>query len=206
MERNNMCSKQNDITAAVEFDLLDALLHADGVHYHPGNSLPHEMIQVAEDPEATIAQPWTEFDVFAGIDDDEVESRAQSFFAQVDHLWSATTVQHSLMERFGLRMPQELLSTIARQAQHVASQSLSLADQLVQCVRDVVPSLAVDDLEVLARPLAYAMRNGGSGAVQSTLDNLPQHSWQNLSEIHQARLSLAAARCALAELQNSTKD
>jgi hypothetical protein len=96
-----------------------------------------------------------------------------------------------------------LLGAIATQAHQVLSTSQSLADQLVQCVQNILPDLAEEDLYVLARPLAYTMRNGESHcAVDSTLEKIRTVAWEELSEVEQARLSLAVARCALLEIES----
>ncbi len=110
------------------------------------------------------------------------------------------------MQKFALRMPENLLAAIAQQAQSVVSSSLSLADQLVHCVEDVLPTFAAEDLQVLARPLAFAMR--GEAEVkpwEAVLQNARPVSWEALSEIEQARISLAIARYAIAEFDPTSQ-
>ena len=204
----------------VELELWDALLNADAVSYSwQASQTPSEAdFQVEEMPEARIGYLWNPADVgsesyfddtnrvsiFDGWQDSEITSRAETLFGHMEQLWSTTALQQTLQQRLAVQMPHSLLSAIARKAQLLATTSANLADQLVQCVRDNLPSLAEEDLYVLARPYAYALRDGGSQAVELTQGNVPKHEWHNLSEIHQARLSLAIARCALDELQNQS--
>lgn len=216
---------QNNLEMTVEQDLKEALLYADGVSYlwKTDETLPETLIEgiisVQEDPNARIHYPWnlaepdtaeffTQSDresVFTGWQMNEISTRAQKFFGNLDALWLVTALQ----ARFGVRMPQSLLTTIAQQAQAVVATSQELADQLVQCAQTVLPNLAEDDLRVLARPLAYAkhmLSAADTKAIESTLSAVRPIEWQNLSDIEQARLSLVVARCAIAELEATDKD
>jgi hypothetical protein len=207
-----------------ELKLWDALLHAEGVQFAWADATesPTEAMSTVEDkPSARSPYPWSvsdpqaeeffshleqEFNLDAW-DSAEVESRSRTFFACIDQLWAATTVQETLAQRFASRVPQALLATITQQAQKLAAQSLSLADQLVLCVQELLPNLAQDDLQVLARPLAYALRNGQTqSAVESTLAKVRPLDWEQLSDMEQANLTLAIARCALAELEGKRQD
>nr|WP_290222786.1 hypothetical protein [Trichocoleus desertorum] len=138
--------------------------------------------------------------------DEEIAQRSHDFFARLDGIWAQT----ALSQRFAAWAPQSVLNAIVQQAQKVVASNLSLADQLIQCVQDSLPDWNVDDLQVLARPLAYAMRGvetETTQVVESTLQSVRPLSWEELSELEQARLSLAIARCALAQLHqtNSTE-
>jgi hypothetical protein len=75
----------------------------------------------------------------------------------------------------------------------------SLADQMVECVLDILPQWAEEDLQVLARPLAYAMRDIDSEGVELVTET--KRPWAQLSEIEQARVSLAVARYAISQLE-----
>ena len=56
-------------------------------------------------------------------------------------------------------------------------------------------------MELLARPFAYAMRGNQMADVEFVLGELQFEEWTALSEIEQARMSLAIARYALSQLQ-----
>lgn len=217
MESKVMCSDdQANSEAKVEQALWAALLQAEGVActWKDGEPLTEDQFTVAEDPQATIPYVWNpatpEAEPFFAaleqalpLDDwnaDEVATRSDQFFAQINQLWSTATLQETLTQRFATRVPQQLLTAIATRAQQVLSSSVSLADQLVQCVQEALPHLAEDDLHVLARPLAYAMR-GNESSIESTLERVRSVEWDALSDVEQARLSLAIARYAIAELE-----
>ncbi|NJP10426.1 MAG: hypothetical protein HC866_13910 [Leptolyngbyaceae cyanobacterium RU_5_1] len=233
MEKKLCSSNSESMEVKVEQDLWEALLYAEGIQcdWQSGEPLTEDAIKVEDHPEAKISYPWNPFapeaesfltkvdtpSIFDGWQEKEVMGRANAFFAKVDRLWSSASLQSTLAQRFAARIPQNFLAAIAQQAQQAVSEAQKavsasvsmadhLADQLVQCVREIAPSLADDDLRVLARPLAYQMRNGGlQNAIESVLAQVPQADWQQLSEVQRARLSLAIARCAIDELQ-SQKD
>lgn len=222
MERKVMCSDdQEALESEIEQALWATLLHADGAHcaWNGDEPLTEDAFTVSEEPIAKAPYVWNpaapESDTFFtaleqdfsldGWSADEITTRSSAFFAQVNQLWAATSLQDTLMQRFATRIPQPFLATIATRAQQALSSSVSLADQLVQCVQDVLPNLADDDLYVLARPLAYAMR-GNDAPIESTLERVRSVEWDALSEVEQARLSLAIARYAIAELETKSED
>ncbi len=219
LDRHQAASAEVSISQS----LWEALLWDDDVQFDwtdPDQAPTASMSTVRENPEGTIAYPWDPTDpgseaffnqleersqaALQGWDEAEFSSRAQAFFTQIDQLWAATDIQTKLAQRFGSRIPPLLLATITRNAHQMANQAVSLADQLVQSVQDLLPAMAVDDLYVLARPLAYAMRTGQSeSGVDAVLAKVRPLQWEQLNEMEQARLSLAIARCVLAELASA---
>ena len=189
-----------------QVDLLEALLEPDDAPYPWNTADP--------DSEAYFAERTGEF-LLEDLADEEIAARAQTFFTQLEQLWSATTpaddtpgdtpgntLEATLQERFAACIPQGWLNAIAHQANSVFSTQRSMADQLVQCVQDLLPSWAEEDLLVLARPFAYAMRGKETEAIESVPGNAQSRDWTALSEIEQARLSLAIAQYALAQLRH----
>lgn len=186
--------------------LLDALLDSEAVTVQPDNA-DTVKIEVKEIPDSTITYPWNptdaECDSFFNaleqkfpidtLSDAEISDRADVFFAHLDSLFAAPTLESSLAQKFAT-VPQSILNAIARQAQKLANSSATLADQLVVCVQEALPQWADEDLQVLARPLAYSMR-GEEPAVKAI-------DWAKLSETEQAKLTLAIARYALNEVQD----
>jgi len=228
MEEKLCSGNVGKVDVTVEQDFFAALLHSEGVHLTQTVSEASDevVVTVAEDPNAKIAYPWNPLmpeaeayfiegdlpSIFEGWQEEEIVSRSRSFFAGIDHVWSTVSLQATLVDRFAARVPQSWLAAIAQQAQKVVADtqkvvseaSNTLADQLVQCVREVAPGLAEEDFYVLARPLAVQMRNGGTtNAVDSFIAQVPQVEWEQLSEVQRARLGLAIARYALSELQAS---
>lgn len=136
----------------------------------------------------------------------EIIALAPDFLNRLDGLWQANTpaqssldLQAKLSAQFAGQVPQDWLDAIARQASRVINSQKSLGAQLVQCVQELVPNCLEEDLQVLARPYAYAMRSNPS--IATTQLEITPEQWANLSEIQQAKLSLAIARYALEQIQ-----
>lgn len=131
------------------------------------------------------------------------EAEAEQFFSQLEQLWeqrpAADSVSlASLAEGLASRcisIPQAALETLATKATALLDSQLSALDQLVACVQDVLPQWDVEDLQVMARPYAYAMR--------SQEQKLPENvDWESLSEVEQGRLAMAIANWIMTELEN----
>lgn len=147
---------------------------------------------------------------------EELDQQGQQLSQRLDQLWatvttpvavvSADALSAFLQQRFAARAPKQLLTHIAQQAQQVAAQNLTLAEQLVQCVQACLPTWGADDLQVFARPLAFAMRAPEPSTMESTIDEIRSVDWEKLSQVEQARLSLAIARYALAQVSSEAAD
>jgi hypothetical protein len=195
-----------------EQDLCDALCNSDAVTlgWASGDSQEVAEVKVAEQPQSQIAYPWNPAEpevepffnqvdeqfTWDGWENVEIERRSQAFYQQLDQLWAVTPLQTALTKKF-VTAPQNLLRAIARQAQQLANTSATVADQLILCVHEVLPQWAPEDLQVLARPLAYAMRSDDTSPVETTLNAIRSLDWSELSELEQARMSLAIARYAI---------
>ncbi|MBW3584734.1 MAG: hypothetical protein KY448_02535 [Cyanobacteria bacterium 0813] len=138
-----------------------------------------------------------EFALSDSFSDSDIAQKSQVLFAQLEQVWLTTALQKSLREKFA-RIPQDFLARIAQSVQNATVKYQSLADQMVECVLDILPQWAEEDLQVLARPLAYAMRDVDSEGAELVMAT--RRPWAELSEIEQARVSLAAARYAISEL------
>lgn len=138
-----------------------------------------------------------EFALFDAFSDSDIAQKSQVLFAQLEQVWLTTALQKSLREKFA-RVPQDFLARIAQSVQNATVKYQSLADQMVECVLDILPQWAEEDLQVLARPLAYAMREVDSEGAELVMATT--RPWAQLSEIEQARVSLAVARYAISQL------
>ncbi len=212
-----------DFQIQVEQDLLDALLRAphepaceyiDG--YQPLQPRSPEEDCPPQFSDHRISYPWNptelqsetffnHLDAHLGLDDwseAEVQVRSEALFNRVDALFTELAerqvqkLKTVLAQRF-TRVPQELLATIAHQAQQVLASSSSLAEQMVKCAQEALPQWSETDLYVLARPLAYAMRGS---EVEITTE------WQQLSEIGKAKLSMEIAHYALTQINPEAPD
>lgn len=178
-----MSSRQSTSAASgqvqAELDLLDAILLGDDCSY-PWNPV---------DREANAR--FNRLEESLDLEDLEIGDRCSAFFQRLDACWLET----QLHQKFGARVPREILEAIACQATELAAANLSVADRLVRCVQGLLPNWSIDDLQVLARPFAYAMRGDRADLVSNS-----ERSWADLSSIERARLSLAIARFTLSNL------
>jgi hypothetical protein len=181
-----------DFQTRTEFDLLEAIALDDTAYpWEPAES------------EAYFTRLEEEFAESDFLTNTDIVNGSQKLFATLEENWSKFGVHQSLFERFGSRMPEDLLMKLASSVREISDKAsrtlggLSLSDRLVYCVGEIMPQWALEDLEVLARPMAYAMRDSKVAPVDSTLANIPEINWQDLSEIERARLSLAIALCGI---------
>lgn len=177
------------------------------------DSLPQAQMELlATIVQTDVAYPWNpaqlesesyltaleeEFALSDSFSDSDIAQKSQVLFAQLEQVWLTTALQKSLREKFA-RVPQDFLARIAQSVQNATVKYQSLADQMVECVLDILPQWAEEDLQVLARPLAYAMREVDSEGGELVMAT--RRPWAQLSEIEQARVSLAVARYAISQL------
>lgn len=201
MESKSIQSQQSqDLTPVVELEM-QALLQLDESPY-PWSAMDPASAAYFDAMEQDFS--WDDWS------SDEVATRSSAFFSQVNALWPAATTKaadtlaKSLSQRFAARLPQAMLDAIAQQASRVFDANVDLADRLVACVQDVLPAWGEEDLQVMARPLAYAMRGTSKEeAIDQALASVQSDNWQSLSEIDRARLSLVVARYAIAQIEQS---
>ena len=183
--------------AKAELELIDLIFNA-GVTPYPWNPADPEMCAYFEALEQQVADNWTA---------DEFAPYVKTLSGHFDQVWAAypsTGLQAmfptDLFQRFLAQLPTDLLEGIVQQTKGAIAQSNNLADQLVLAVESLLPAWNQEDLRVLARPFAYAMRDGAdSELLEGTLQSLRCASWEDLSEIEQARLSLAIARYVISQ-------
>ncbi len=170
------------------------------------------------EPEASAAAAF-----FSGVEDEWVNGQTQDeidainaqgnvFFSQLDQAWATSlaatslvannSLQAQLLQHFGDRVPQAFIDGIVQQASTLFKTQQPLADQLVQCVQNLLSGWATDDLMVLARPYAYAMRGTNTDTLEAALRSVRYAAWTELSGVEQARLSLAIARYTISQLSS----
>jgi len=188
--------------AAAELELIELILNQSATPY-PWNPADPDVWSHCDALEREIADTWST---------EEFDPYVQSLASQMDQLWEAVSSPGAsvagfptdLFQQLSAQIPSNLLEGIVRQARQVISENLSLADQLVLCVRDLLPNWADDDLYVMARPFAHAMRSGvDAQQLENNLQSMRSAAWDDLSEIEQARLSLAIARYVLSQQPTS---
>jgi hypothetical protein len=193
-----------------DLELLSALLEPEDATY-PWNPADEESEMYFRELEEQFAQDLT---------DEELTSNSQTFYGKLDTLWSEisecshykcntnnltlASLQKSLHSAFAASVPQSWLNAIAQKASEMLNTSLSIGDQLlVECVQTVLPNWETEDLLVLARRCAYDMRGlEAQNNVESTITDIKNREWTALSQIEQAKVSLAIAHYALTQLDN----
>ena len=170
-----------------ELDLLATLfpdaesVNAEGVTY-PWNPTDRES-------EAYIAALEQNLEMSA-LSSEEIAMRSSALFGQLEQCWSRT----ELTSKFAT-IPQSILEAIADRAVAILESPQVAADRLVACVAELFPNWTDADLQVLARPFAYAMR--GTDGAESAIAGVSSSQWSELSEIERVRLSMAAAHYVL---------
>ena len=177
-----------DSQTQVEMELLATIVQTDVAYPWNPAQLESESYLTALEEEFALSDSFS---------DSDIAQKSQVLFAQLEQVWLTTGLQKSLREKFA-RVPQDFLARIAQSVQNATVKYQSLADQMVECVLDILPQWAEEDLQVLARPLAYAMREVDSEGAELVM--AARKPWAQLSEIEQARVSLAVARYAISQL------
>ncbi len=169
--------------------------------------LPDSVAQGYEDALETAGQ-------LLEISDEEALAGWQGLSAQLDQIWAGPGVDvlTLLKQKFAARLPETVLMAISDRAQQLAQQSAQglsksaqpMVAQMIACVKGTVTAIGEADLQVMARPMAFAMRSSGAEElVDATVASVRQANWENLSALEQARLSLAAARYAIAQVETA---
>jgi hypothetical protein len=197
MSSNTQSIFNNPSEAECEAELMDSLLASPTISY-PWNP-----------EDAATADYYAESDSHFCLDDwseSELTQRSQSFFTQLQQVWvdaptsiDETISASTLTAKFGTRVPQQWLEQIAAKVTSLAASNLEPVDRLVQSVSDLLSTWANEDLLVMARPYAYAMRcNPGVDEPDNIVRPL---DWQELSEVERAKLTIAIAQYAIENIE-----
>lgn len=201
------------LPSQVDLELLETLLEPEDATY-PWNPGDEESEAYFQELEQQLGMQ--------DLLDEELTTRSQDFYSHLDTLWSGITstpeyndnqqhsvvlnLQEALRTTFSACVPQALLNTLATKATEIFAVRQLISEQLVQCVQTVLPTWETEDLLVLARPFAYAMRSSESQNAASALSNLNNREWTALSEVEQAKITLAIASYAFIELNKSESE
>jgi hypothetical protein len=184
------------ITNTAATELVNLLLESSTVDY-PWNPA---------DPDT--ANYYTDSDSYFSLDDwsdTEIQERSNSFFASIQSCWADTPdpeaeetpqdLTATLTQQFAARVPQQWLNTIANKVSNLASSNLEPAEKLVQSVQDLLSNWSIDDLLVLARPYAYAMRC--DTGVENPDNIVRPVAWDALSDLEKAKFTILVAQYAI---------
>ncbi len=145
------------------------------------------------------------------ISDDEAIKGWQGLSTQLSQMFSQGErdgVVAQLKQKFADRLPVEMIARIGERAQQVVSSGEAAGqnalEQMLACVQDVLSYVAEDDLRVIGRPMATAMRGSSADELLDvTIKSVRAAEWEALSPIEQARLGLAAARYAISQAEKN---
>jgi len=197
----------NIVPSNIDLEFLEALLEPEDATY-PWNLADEASEAYFHDLELQFS--------LQEFSDSELITSADNFYQNLDIIWDQVTViedkninkntvnylQEALQNAFSV-IPGVLLTAIAQKASEVFMLEQSASEKLMECVQALLPSWETDDLLVLARPFAYAMRSSESHTLTAIIRDFEHRDWANLSEIEQAKITLAIADYALQHLSNS---
>jgi hypothetical protein len=190
---------------------------ADDIDNLEPSPVGSELLQTILDPEQSSpwisaeAEPDYEERILAAgtvLEVSEVEAAQgwEALSAQLDTLWSVSEEDSLLVrlrQKFADRLPADMLAMIAAKAQQMVRSSEPMVKQMIGCVREGLDTAAEADLQVIARPMALAMRGSSTDEfIEATVKSVRRSDWETLSPIEQAKLSLAAARYAIAQVNS----
>jgi len=206
MKNLNDFNTWNIISFPIDLELLEALLVSEDAVY-PWNPADAASEAYFDDLEQQLN--WQDFS------SNKLMESANNFYHNLDKIWGQTAaetenirnntvnyLQKALSNAF-LVIPEVLLTEIAQKATVVLMVEKSASEKLVECVQTLLPNWDRDDLLVLARPFAYYMRSSEPDKLTSVIKDWENRDWSNLSEIEQAKISLAIANYALEYLSKS---
>ncbi|MEA5620688.1 hypothetical protein VB711_23015 [Cronbergia sp. UHCC 0137] len=183
----------------IDLEILSTLLEPEDTTY-PWNPADEE----SEGYFQQLDQQFASQDWLA----DELTRRSPNFYDHLDTIWSQaapTNLKHylqtSLHQAFSAAVPLTWLNAISQKVAEVFSLQQPTNEKLVSCVRDLFPTLQIDDLLVLARPFAYSMRSESQNS-SSVISNIEGREWLDLSPIEQAKMSLAIANYAIKQIDD----
>ncbi len=129
--------------------------------------------------------------------------KLQALLRWADHATAGSEGNFKLVGKRAAAIAYTNANAIATKAAEILAAQQSIGEQLVECVQTVLPNWGTEDLLVLARPFAYAMRSSESQNAASALKNLQNSEWTALSEVEKAKVTLAIASYAFNELNKS---
>jgi hypothetical protein len=134
--------------------------------------------------------------------DAEIADRSTSFFDRLHTCWddvpAADNPLAAIKAKFGNRVPQQWLESIATNVSNLADRQLEPVDRLVASVGNLLANWATEDLQVMARPYAFAMRC--ETGVEDPDKIVRPLEWEQLSEIERAKLTILIAQYTIDEI------
>jgi hypothetical protein len=175
-----------------EAELMDGLLAASTIEYPWNPADPDTADYYAQTDRQFSLDDWS---------DAEIAQKSQSLYARIESAWETTALGvtvsplAALTAKFGARVPPQWLAQIAANVSHLATSQLEPVDRLVGSVQDLLANWAAEDLSVMARPYAFAMRcDLGMDDPDKIVRPL---AWAELSDLERAKLTILIAQYAI---------
>jgi hypothetical protein len=181
------------ISESITDDLLASLIGEDNSAY------PWDLSEASA--EGNFREQERAFSLLDCLEAEELVDRANTFFANLQQCWheaESPSVQPSSFAQFTVLLPEAYLTHLIERAKTLVNRQIEGLDQLVACISPLFPRWSAEDLQVFARPYAYAMRD------ERATKPLETRNWQMLSEVEKIRLSVAIASEILQELSSNT--
>lgn len=209
-----MINKTNELdsfqflTTTVELELLAALLQPEDETY------PWDLADQESEPYFDQLEREFEYDDLLAED---LTRRSQDFYHNLDQIWDqvyhsktdrdeqpSKCIKAALYSAFSPSVPSSWLNAIAQKASEIINHvEQTTSEKLVECVQTLLPNLLIEDLFVLARRFEPSMRSNDQHKLAIIISNIESREWSDLSEIEQAKVSLAIADYALKVIDNS---
>jgi hypothetical protein len=170
-------------------ELVDDLLLQDSIY--PWDLKELETEAYINQIENQFSPSWT---------NNEIETKAEKFFVRFNQCWEENSfcpTYNLLSEQFGKIIPHSLLQSLSSEVERVIGLNLNPLDRLIASVKSSLGAWVEVDLQVFARPLVYGMR-GEKLPCEDLIEGLmSRKSWDQLSEIEKAKVTLAIAQYGL---------
>lgn len=197
---------QKSFLSPVDWELLTAILEPEDETYpwNPANDQSDAYFQ-------KLAAPLhSDLELMEGLD-----QQGEGFYHSLDQIWTqvynskadrderpSKSVRTTLNDIFGTFVPSHWLDQIMETAKKTFhDMEHSTSEKIVGCVQSLLPDWDMEDLLVLARPIAYSMRSGqqekSDVSIHKLIHNLPSRNWTELSEVERAKICLVVADYAL---------
>jgi hypothetical protein len=184
-------NSQPDRQHQSEAELMDGLLAAPTIEYPWNPADPDTADYYAQTDRQFSLDDWSEA---------EIAEKSRSLYEQIQSVWETPAVGAvsplaALTDKFGTRVPHQWLAQIAANVSKIATSNLEPVDRLVGSVQDLLANWATEDLLVMARPYAFAMRcDLGVDDPDKIVRPL---AWAELSELERAKLTILIAQYAI---------
>lgn len=188
VNHSSSSSDQDRAISTAQAELLQTVLDAD--------CYPWLSAEMAADYAACVEAAGQALE----ISEAEAVQGWQGLSQQLTQVWGDGAIAQ-LQQKFVGRLSPAMIAHIGEKAQQVVRSGQPMMSQMIACVRDQLTHVAESDLQVMARPMALAMRgNSAEEFVEATIRSVRSAEWDTLTPPEQARLSLAAARYAIARI------